>query len=98
MSAVQALDGLVQSKTFQESQADTAAQVLAGQSDAPVDPAGYARVLKKIDWHLLPLMCSECDSGLIDVRTLRWIYGLAMYWIQFMDKSTLGNASIMGIK
>ncbi|KAI9148287.1 major facilitator superfamily domain-containing protein [Paramyrothecium foliicola] len=36
------------------------------------------QLIRKIDWHLMPLMC-------------------ASYMIQFLDKQTLGQASIMGI-
>lgn len=44
---------------FKESQLDTAAQLVASQSDAPLDPAEAARIRKKIDWHIMPLMCSQ---------------------------------------
>jgi hypothetical protein len=43
-------------------------------TDAPF----YRKLLKTIDWHLLPLMT-------------------AAYMIQFLDKQTLAQASIMGI-
>lgn len=39
----------------------------------------YKRILRKIDWHLLPLM-------------------LLLYFVQFADKTSLGSASILGIK
>ncbi|KAK0389114.1 hypothetical protein NLU13_2689 [Sarocladium strictum] len=42
------------------------------------DPTFYRRLLKTIDWHLLPLMVFS-------------------YMIQFLDKQTLAQASIMGI-
>ena len=43
---------------FTNDQVDTAAQLVAGQ-DIELDPAEAARIRKKIDWHILPLMCSE---------------------------------------
>ncbi|KAF8553844.1 MFS general substrate transporter [Imleria badia] len=55
---------------------DTGAQIVAGLSD-DLDPAEAVRVRKKIDYHILPMMCSE---------------------IQFMDKTTLGSAAILGIE
>ncbi|KAF8124325.1 MFS general substrate transporter [Boletus edulis] len=54
---------------------DTGAQVIAGLS-GELDPAEAARVRRKIDYHILPMMCSE---------------------VQFMDKTTLGSAAILGI-
>lgn len=36
---------------------DVAAQLTSGK-DVVVDPAEAARVRRKIDWHLMPLMCS----------------------------------------
>ena len=41
-----------------QKQVDEAA-ALAG-SDIVIDPAEAKRVKRKIDWHLLPLMCREC--------------------------------------
>ncbi|CCM05278.1 uncharacterized protein FIBRA_07490 [Fibroporia radiculosa] len=57
---------------------DTGAQLVAGTAMA-VDPAEALRIRRKIDWHIMPLMC-------------------VLYWIQFMDKVTLGSAAILGIK
>ncbi|KAI0289618.1 MFS general substrate transporter [Russula brevipes] len=57
-------------------QVDTGAQLVAG-FHSPLDPDESLRIRRKIDWHLLPLMCST---------------------IQFMDKTTLGGASILGIQ
>ncbi|KAJ7860099.1 MFS general substrate transporter [Mycena olivaceomarginata] len=56
---------------------DTAAQLLYGKHEE-LDPAEADRIKRKIDRHLMPLMCT-------------------LYWIQFMDKATLGNAAILGI-
>ena len=43
---------------FNKNQVDAGAQLIAGiQGD--IDPAESARIRKKIDWHILPLMCSE---------------------------------------
>ncbi|KAH9942119.1 MFS general substrate transporter [Amylocystis lapponica] len=60
------------------SDVDTGAQLVAGD-DVDLDPAEADRIRKKIDWHVLPLMCT-------------------LYWIQFMDKTTLGSAAILGIR
>jgi len=57
---------------------DTAAELAAGE-EGPLDPAEAQRIRKKIDLHILPLMC-------------------ILYWIQFMDKTTLGSAAILGIR
>ncbi|KAF9239490.1 MFS general substrate transporter [Melanogaster broomeanus] len=57
---------------------DTAAQLAAGLSE-PLDPAEALRIRRKIDMHVLPLMCF-------------------LYWVQFMDKTTLGNSSVLGIQ
>ncbi|KZT03194.1 MFS general substrate transporter [Laetiporus sulphureus 93-53] len=58
--------------------ADTGALLVAGIA-ADVDPKEALRVRRKIDWHIMPLMCT-------------------IYWVQYMDKLTLGNAAILGLK
>ncbi|KAG6827140.1 hypothetical protein H0H92_013058 [Tricholoma furcatifolium] len=55
---------------------DTAAELSSGNSE--IDPQEALRVRKKIDRHILPLMC-------------------ILYWIQYMDKTTLGSSAILGI-
>ncbi|TFK61073.1 MFS general substrate transporter [Pluteus cervinus] len=57
---------------------DTAAELAAG-AEGPLDPKEVLRVRKKIDIHIIPLMC-------------------ILYRIQFMDKTTLGSAAILGIR
>jgi ACS family allantoate permease-like MFS transporter len=57
---------------------DTAAALIGG-SEQPLDTQEAARVLRKIDLHILPLMC-------------------ILYWVQFMDKTTLGSSAILGIR
>ena len=42
---------------FRNDQVDTAAQLVAGEA-LDLDPAEAERIRKKIDWHILPLMCS----------------------------------------
>ncbi len=42
---------------FSGDQVDTGAQLVAGGVD--LDPAEALRIRKKIDWHILPLMCGE---------------------------------------
>lgn len=57
---------------------DTGARLVAGTFEE-VDPKEALRLRKKIDRHIMPLMC-------------------VLYWIQFMDKTTLGSSAILGIK
>ncbi|KAI0032038.1 MFS general substrate transporter [Vararia minispora EC-137] len=59
-------------------QVDTGAQLVAGE-DVELDAAEANRIRRKIDVHILPLMC-------------------VLYWVQFMDKTTLGSSAILGIK
>ncbi|KAH9057903.1 MFS general substrate transporter [Lactarius deliciosus] len=59
-------------------QVDTGAQLVAGVS-LPLDPEESLRIRRKIDKHIMPLMC-------------------ILYWIQFMDKTTLGSSAILGIR
>ncbi|KAI0937983.1 hypothetical protein AcV7_003302 [Taiwanofungus camphoratus] len=59
-------------------EADTGAQLVAGTT-TEVDPAEALRVRRKIDRHIMPLMCM-------------------IYVVQYMDKLTLGNAAILGLK
>lgn len=58
---------------------DTGAALLAGGDSVQLDAAEGERIRRKIDMHILPLMC-------------------VLYWIQFMDKTTLGNSAILGIR
>ncbi|PIL25692.1 MFS general substrate transporter [Ganoderma sinense ZZ0214-1] len=60
-----------------DKEVDTAAQLAAGLDE--LSPEEAIRIRKKIDWHILPLMC-------------------ILYWIQFMDKTTLGSSAILGIR
>ena len=39
---------------------DTGAQLVAG-TNIQVDPQEALRVRRKIDWHIMPLMCSGCS-------------------------------------
>ncbi|KAG1725804.1 MFS general substrate transporter [Suillus paluster] len=57
---------------------DTGAQLVAGLTLA-LDPDEALRIRRKIDRHIMPLMC-------------------VLYWIQFMDKTTLNYTSILGIQ
>ncbi|KAJ7508955.1 major facilitator superfamily domain-containing protein [Mycena galericulata] len=59
------------------SEVDTGAALVYGEH-GQLDPAEALRVRRKIDYHILPLMC-------------------ILYWIQFMDKTTLNGAAILGI-
>lgn len=57
---------------------DTGAELVAGYV-GELDPKEGIRIRRKIDKHIIPLMC-------------------ILYWIQFMDKTTLGSAAILGIR
>lgn len=71
-------------RAFNKNQADAGAQLVAGRQ-AEVDPAESVRIRKKIDWHILPLMCSElihlqmgrfiCDTHPIRSALLGSIHG-----------------------
>lgn len=43
---------------FRKDQVDTGAQLVAGGA-VELDPEEATRIRKKIDWHILPLMCSK---------------------------------------
>lgn len=51
---------------------------LVGASRVEVDEETNKRICRKIDWHLLPIMC-------------------LLYGLQYLDKTTLSYASIMGL-
>ncbi|KAJ7153325.1 MFS general substrate transporter [Mycena filopes] len=57
---------------------DTGAALVFGYH-GDLDPAEAQRVRRKIDLHILPLMC-------------------ILYWIQYMDKTTLGSSASLGIR
>jgi MFS transporter, ACS family, allantoate permease len=61
-----------------ESDIDTGAQVAAVGIVGTIDPAEAIRIRRKIDWHILPMMCF-------------------LYLVQFMDKTTLAYAAILGM-
>ncbi|ESK83753.1 membrane transporter [Moniliophthora roreri MCA 2997] len=65
-------------EVFKAKEVDAAAVLVAGDF-GEFDPAKALRIRKKIDRHILPLMC-------------------ILYWIQFMDKTTLGSSAILGIR
>ena len=48
----------VQHVAVADKDVDTAAQLAAGL-DEELSPEEATRIRKKIDWHILPLMCSE---------------------------------------
>lgn len=56
---------------------DVAATV-ASDSPVSLSPEEALRLRRKIDWHIMPLMC-------------------LMYLITFMDKTTLGQAAVLGL-
>lgn len=82
---------------FRKDQVDTGAQLVAGGA-VQLDPEEATRIRKKIDWHILPLMCSKFYVRL-DHMPLSLIPRISvLYWVQFMDKTTLGASAILGIR
>lgn len=59
--------------------ADQAIIAISGLENVEIDEATNRRLLKRIDRHLMPLLC-------------------VVYALNFIDKSTLSFASIMGMK
>lgn len=51
-------DKLEEPVAVSEQEVDTAAQLLAAGADILLEPVESRRVLRKIDLHLLPLMCT----------------------------------------
>ncbi|OBZ75992.1 putative transporter PB10D8.01 [Grifola frondosa] len=73
---------------------DVAAQLTAGKVIA-IDPEEAARIRRKIDWHLMPLMCSElygCNNS-----TEHLELNECHCRMQFADKTTLGQSAVLGI-
>lgn len=74
--------GSIPEKVLQHSHdADEAMKAFQGHEGEviTIDEATNKRLLRRIDWNLMPIMCV--------------IYGL-----QYLDKTTLSYASIMGLK
>ncbi|KAF8521397.1 MFS general substrate transporter [Hysterangium stoloniferum] len=74
---------------IEEKQVDQAAHFSLGRE---LDPEEALRVRRKIDRHILPMMC--------DYRSINDDLGLEVIYnnrVQFMDKTTLGNSAILGI-
>ncbi|KAG2116583.1 major facilitator superfamily domain-containing protein [Suillus discolor] len=63
------------SSTVHGCDVDVGAQLIA-ETDSSLTPQEASRLRAKIDWHVIPLMCSK---------------------ITFMDKTTLGEAAVLGI-
>jgi hypothetical protein len=59
--------------------ADEALQALANGEAVPMTPEEEKKLLRKIDFHMMPLLCT--------------VYGL-----NYLDKTTLSYASVMGLK
>ncbi|KAJ8592376.1 hypothetical protein M405DRAFT_889850 [Rhizopogon salebrosus TDB-379] len=77
-----------------EDDVDTGAALVAGIS-GDLDPAEAARVRRKIDFGILPMMCTLYWWVLLGIDTED--IDVCLPRIQFMDKTTLGSASILGI-
>ncbi len=83
-------------RAFNKNQADAGAQLVAGLQ-ADVDPAESVRIRKKIDWHILPLMCSEffqirCFACDIQPTTLQCFTGFNL-WIRLRWGALLSSVS-----
>lgn len=73
-------EGHVPDKVLEHSNdADDAMKAFAGGEAIHIDDATNKRLLRKIDWNLMPILC-------------------AIYGLQYLDKTTLSYASIMGLK
>lgn len=73
-------EGHIPNKVLQHANdADDAMKAFADGQTIHIDEATNKRLLRKIDWNLMPIMCV--------------IYGL-----QYLDKTTLSYASIMGLR
>ncbi|TFY80577.1 hypothetical protein EWM64_g3440 [Hericium alpestre] len=75
---------------------DTGAQLVAGAA-VELDEAEATRIRRKIDRHILPLMCVLYWYGK-DVVDYAMAVHVSLFRIQFMDKTTLGSAAILGIQ
>ena len=80
-----------------EWEVDVAAQLSAG-FDEDISDADAMRIRKKIDWHILPLMCSKFALDFLEPEIGLRPPHQVLYWIQFMDKTTLGSSAILGIR
>ncbi|KII89198.1 hypothetical protein PLICRDRAFT_599098 [Plicaturopsis crispa FD-325 SS-3] len=56
--------------TFDKDEVDVAAQLTAGASDTTLDPQEALRLRRKIDWHIMPLMCLMYLMTFADKTTL----------------------------
>ncbi|OJA12546.1 hypothetical protein AZE42_08141 [Rhizopogon vesiculosus] len=67
---------------------DAGARLIAG-TDLSLTPQEASRLRVKIDWHIMPFMCSKSPVSEA-IRSL-------ITTITFMDKTTLGEAAVLGI-
>ena len=89
------MEGVSENHESRESDIDTAAALVAGVA-VELDPEEANRIRQKIDWHIMPLLCgTDRPSGLGQIAEFH--LHIVMYWIQFMDKTTLGNSAVLGI-
>lgn len=72
-------DGGVVLKNADRNDADEALKIFAEGEVITLTPEEEKRLLRKIDWNIMPLLCL--------------VYGL-----NYLDKTTLSYASIMGLK
>lgn len=82
---------------FKPSQVDTAAELVAGK-DIELDPAEALRIRRRIDWHVMPLMCSTSYRSQDSSIVVFILINAALYCIQYIDKTTLGSSAILGIR
>ena len=79
-SPAEAGDGVPPGKVLRHAHdPDEAMNAIEGHEKLHVDEATNKRLLRKIDWNIMPLMC-------------------VVYGLNFLDKTTLSYASVMGIK
>lgn len=62
--------------------ADTAAQIIP-ESEEPLDPVVAAQLRRKIDWHIMPLMCLMYLMTFADKTTLGQSAVLGIMWTTF---------------
>lgn len=73
---------------------DEAMKAFANGEDVEVDEATNKRLLRRIDLHMMPLMCVVYGLNVSSTD----VYSNEAHQVQYLDKTTLSYASIMGLK
>ncbi|KAJ7859783.1 MFS general substrate transporter [Mycena olivaceomarginata] len=91
-SSDEKIDGQYKSNDIEVSATDidTAAAIVSGD-EFELDPQAAKAVRRKIDWHILPLMCSHALAP-------AFVFWMKRYRTSGPDKATLGNAAILGLR